>query len=508
MKRSALLHPFLITTVSILFAYVRVIIDIPPWQIIRPLLFLYLFLVLLIYPAYKIMGEWTSAGMLLSIIALGLFISEEAFYFVGASHLIVIIIWAVYAYLRKRKNDIEQIVLLINFTGAMLVIILIIKIVPLFTSIPLSYIQNSFLPTNSTSKIDVKKIENSPDIYYIILDGYARADVVEKFYYYDNSDFILSLQERGFILPEENHSNYSRTVFSVSSTLNMNYIDKIVSKIDALNFSWVELSPLIRHSQVQSTLNKLGYETFSIQSAYSVANNNNVDRYFQLRPVKLSAFEDIFIRNTAFSLLEPILKKVVNFLSFENHHNLVLFGFDTLSEVPDYSGSQFIYAHIITPHPPFVFDENGHMPQFDSSFAMLDGNDYLGSREEYRVGYVKQMSYTNKEMIKVIDQILQKSDIPPIIIIQADHGSGMLTDFQNIENTCLQERFSPFAAYYLPGVNEEEIPSDITPVNLFRIIFNEYFDAELPLLENRYFYYNAYYEISLEQIEAPCEIQP
>jgi len=60
MKRIALLHPFLITTVSILFAYVRIIVDIPPWQIIRPLLFLYLLLILLIYPAYKLMGEWTS----------------------------------------------------------------------------------------------------------------------------------------------------------------------------------------------------------------------------------------------------------------------------------------------------------------------------------------------------------------------------------------------------------------------------------------------------------------
>ena len=65
----------------------------------------------------------------------------------------------------------------------------------------------------------------------------------------------------------------------------------------------------------------------------------------------------------------------------------------------------------------------------------------------------------------------------------------MLTDFRSSENTCLKERFSVFAAYYLPNLNPETIPNDITPVNLFRIIFNEYFQANLPLLKNAHYYY-------------------
>jgi hypothetical protein len=89
----------------------------------------------------------------------------------------------------------------------------------------------------------------------------------------------------------------------------------------------------------------------------------------------------------------------------------------------------------------------------------------------------------------VVEAILEKSKTPPIILIQADHGSGLLTDFSSAENTCIKERFSPFAAYYLPGMNLETVPSDLTTVNLFRMIFNQYFAADLPLLENQHYYY-------------------
>jgi hypothetical protein len=88
-----------------------------------------------------------------------------------------------------------------------------------------------------------------------------------------------------------------------------------------------------------------------------------------------------------------------------------------------------------------------------------------------------------------VDSILEKSDTPPIIIFQADHGPGMLTDFRSSENTCLKERFSVFSAYYLPGVDKNVVPSDISDVNIFRIVFNQYFGADLPLLANKMYYY-------------------
>jgi hypothetical protein len=65
-----------------------------------------------------------------------------------------------------------------------------------------------------------------------------------------------------------------------------------------------------------------------------------------------------------------------------------------------------------------------------------------------------------------------------------------MTDFFSAENSCLRERFSIFAAYYLPDAGKDIIPDDITPVNLFRIIFNQYFGADFMVLPNLYYYTN------------------
>ena len=55
------------------------------------------------------------------------------------------------------------------------------------------------------------------------------------------------------------------------------------------------------------------------------------------------------------------------------------------------------------------------------------------------------------------------------------------------EQTCAAERLPILSAFYFPGAEETRIPPDITPVNIFRIVFNTYFDASMELEENRMF---------------------
>ena len=64
-----------------------------------------------------------------------------------------------------------------------------------------------------------------PDIYYIILDGYGRSDVLKNEYGYDNSDFLNALRDLGFTVSECSQSNYAQTQMSLASSLNFNYID-------------------------------------------------------------------------------------------------------------------------------------------------------------------------------------------------------------------------------------------------------------------------------------------
>lgn len=63
----------------------------------------------------------------------------------------------------------------------------------------------------------------SPNIYWIVLDGYPRQDVLREGFGFDNSDFIQLLTSFGFTVLDQSRSNFPATVNSISSTLNMDY---------------------------------------------------------------------------------------------------------------------------------------------------------------------------------------------------------------------------------------------------------------------------------------------
>ena len=84
----------------------------------------------------------------------------------------------------------------------------------------------------------------------------------------------------------------------------------------------------------------------------------------------------------------------------------------------------------------------------------------------------------------MIDRILGESEVDPIIILQSDHG----TDLGRVWNPSHSHLvyFEIMNAFYWPGAPAGTIPSDITPVNTFRLLFNTYFGSRLELFENRH----------------------
>jgi glycosyltransferase A (GT-A) superfamily protein (DUF2064 family) len=140
----------------------------------------------------------------------------------------------------------------------------------------------------------------------------------------------------------------------------------------------------------------------------------------------------------------------------------------------------------MSPHPPYLFGPNGESlnPEFLSIGAASWDN---------KSGYVNQIQYINKKVIETIDQILQKNDIQPVIIIQGDHGTptqlgGGGLRWNNINDDSIRERASIFIAYYFPGLESDIIYEGITPVNNFRVVLNNYFNGNYELLEDRVFF--------------------
>jgi hypothetical protein len=489
MKQKALFHSFFFTLAFLLYQYSLTSVIVAPDQIIRPLFVLWAVLFVLIFPAHWLANSWDWAGILLSVFVLGFFTSRAIFYAFGLISLVGIAAWILVSLLRKRRILVRQINLLLNFISILLVVIIAVfrVIVPL-SAVPSSYYRDAFINSNHSLTATPLIPDTRPDVYYIVLDGYGRSDVLQELYNFDNTEFVEYLSKKGFIVPENNHSNYPKTVLSVASTLNMNYIQTIAPGLQD-SFYWWLLSPLINHSKVRNIFELAGYKTVSIASDWSITNNPSVDYYFKPYPVQLNDFEGFLLASTPLGVLRSVLGNFAFIPSMDAHRQLVSYNFKTLSKISDIVGPKFVFAHIISPHPPFVFNSAGMPLEPNYSFSFNDANDFSGTHEQYKEGYIGQVKFVNQQLEQMIDAILESSDTPPIIILQGDHGPGMLTDFRSVEDTCIKERFSPFAAYYLPGLDADGVPSDITPVNLFRIIFNHYFSTNFPMLKNEYYYF-------------------
>jgi len=173
---------------------------------------------------------------------------------------------------------------------------------------------------------------------------------------------------------------------------------------------------------------------------------------------------------------------------YQSHRNLVNFSLDALPALAGQSGPKFVFAHIVTPHPPFVFGPTGEPIEQTFRYSFMDGDAYQGTTEQYLQGYRDQLQYINTRMQEVIRSILEQSARPPVIIIQGDHGPGSGLDYNSFENTDLEERLSILNAYYLPDGADESLFEQISPVNSFRIIFNHFFNTELAILPDRSYY--------------------
>jgi len=71
-------------------------------------------------------------------------------------------------------------------------------------------------PVSEESSLDCSV---SPDIYYIVLDGYARSDVLAERFGLDNQSLLAPLQEQGCFVAGVSHSTHMQTVSSLSSSV-------------------------------------------------------------------------------------------------------------------------------------------------------------------------------------------------------------------------------------------------------------------------------------------------
>ncbi len=332
-----------------------------------------------------------------------------------------------------------------------------------------------------------------PDIYYIVLDGYPRKDNLLELYGHDNGDFLQFLTSRGFFVAGKSTSNYSRTILSLASSLNFGYLDGLTELVGEGQTNLRPVRHLIEKSLARDILSRYGYRFVALRSGFQNTELKGADSY--LTPGQRGEFESALIRTTAASPVNAWFSRVSDTVAGayrERDRQRILYAFEKIPEAAGDDRPLFLFAHIVAPHPPFVFDRNGNDIENSRYFAFKSSNHLINpdclTRSQYREQFLEQLLFINGKVETLVDSLISNSRVTPIIILRGDHGPGTFSHHGRLDYTYLGDRMSILYAVLMPDAGESGLYDSITPVNTFRIIFNRCFGSSLPLLEDRNFY--------------------
>lgn len=329
--------------------------------------------------------------------------------------------------------------------------------------------------------------QSNPDIYYILLDAYARDDFLKEKSEFDNSEFLNSLKQTGFYIADKANSNYAHTHLSVPSMLNMKYLNYLADQVGSESSNRSPLKELTHNNEVANIFKQKGYKYINIGSRWEwTLDSPQSDVTFKDKVSSDSKLLNIDLDESAVVYLQTTALKPWISTSIRSHFVAKTLGaFENTAEVANIPEPTLTFTHINSPHPPYLFDRDGPLPS--QSTLELDNQGFA-----HRDMFVDQTVYMNKLTLDLVDKILAKSK-NSIIIIASDHGpaSGIkASEFDvtsnrkiNIEGT--KERMGILNAYYFPDKNYRNLYSSISPVNSFRLILGQYFNDNYELYLDR-----------------------
>ncbi len=99
--------------------------------------------------------------------------------------------------------------------------------------------------------------------------------------------------------------------------------------------------------------------------------------------------------------------------------------------------------------------------------------------------------FVNSKIKKTVNEVLSNSRQPPVVLILGDHGPRSETVWHDPKMTNMKECLTNLSAFYLPQGGDKNLYPEITPVNIFTVIFNYYFGEKLDLLPDKNYFSTA-----------------
>ncbi len=394
----------------------------------------------------------------------------------------------------------------------MITVIFLSQLVPTVGNLAAAWPQYFYKPPALASpRPTAQQLAAKPDIYYILLEDYTSQSVLKSQLNYDDSGFMQSLSKLGFYNTTNAKSNYPYTVNSVASTLSAGYLSDEVNRFSSSsNQTMIPYFQSIRYSPVIRQLKDLGYSYHLIGNWYETSNYSPLATNNYTKVNEIVAFNHTYNLDdfTDSEIQENVLWRIINHgISIGKYR---LFGYNTqndtdliasqLAQLKDLAsqppGGRIIFSQILAPHNYFYFNADG-------SLNANPKPNNIGETTQQK--YTNEITYINSQIMPIIHEIMAKSGGKADIILQSDEGPepalinytgadmpGIHKTTSNITtwpSNALQMKYGILASYYIPGASRADLTAAADPVNIFRLLLNRNFNANLPYLPLCYYGY-------------------
>ncbi len=312
----------------------------------------------------------------------------------------------------------------------------------------------------------VSKFKKHNNVYFLLMDAYARSDTLKEVTGFDNAPFLQALSQKGFYVARDSFSNYHFTLASLSSTFSMNYHKLPTNENELINQRDKFNMPLQGNNAVMNIFRSNGYKYILAPSG-------------RWSEIDCNGTEDLCLAphaNTEF------IVKVISMTPLIKWIGKIKFPYLELDDVKKAAGSfpnqpTFTFAHFAQVHDT-VYNE-------DCSWRM--SGDPVICSSATKNNYKNSVNCVNQKLLKFIDY-LKIHDPSAIVIIMADHGPTVVDEAEN-PAACMywlknfwdleikshrdfRNTFGILMAIKLPSLSEgsDYIYDSISPVNLFRAI--------------------------------------
>ncbi len=326
--------------------------------------------------------------------------------------------------------------------------------------------RSTLFPADAPPRSASAPLPQRPDVYHLVVDGYGRADVLADLYGFDNRRFLDRLRGLGFVVGDSAIANYPTTLSSLAATLNLDYLGPRVDRFGPLYRS-------IRDNRLFRWFHDAGYLTRVIAGhQYASGELPAIDRVATCG--RTLAFLDAWMRTT---MLRAVPQWTASF-SLRRARRRVDCLLDTLeAAVEEAGGPKYVYFHVISPHPPYVFLPDG------SPHPLVETNirDWLPMS-----GYVDQVRFLNRRLSVILERVVA-GDRPAIVVLHSDHGPAA---FQGpaweASDRFLAERV-PILLAVRPAEAAATVPTG-SPISALRWVANEALGLELPELDDHAYF--------------------